>query len=361
MTQRERQILQLIEANPMIQQQEIADKLGITRSSVAVHISNLTKKGCIAGKGYVLRTGSYAVVVGGVNVDIGARSFKPLVAEDSNPGEVMTSLGGVGRNIAHNMSLMGLDVRLLSAYGDDINGERVAASCSELGIDLSQALRVPGASTSTYLYITDPEGEMALAVSDMEVCKRITPEYLSKNLALLQNAQVVVADANIPEESLKFLADNLFVPLFVDTVSTVKAVKVKDILPKIHTLKPNRIEAELLSGVKIETEEDAEKAAKALIEKGVRRVFISMGAKGVFAATAKESLWHGIFPGKMVNTTGCGDAFMGALVWAYLEGMNLEDTAKAGLAAGSIAMESNETINPLMCAELLKKRMNSKK
>ena len=360
MTQRERQILQLIEANPMIQQQEIADKLGITRSSVAVHISNLTKKGCIAGKGYVLRTGSYAVVVGGVNVDIGGRSFKALVAEDSNPGEVMTSLGGVGRNIAHNMSLMGLDVRLLSAYGDDLNGERVAASCSELGIDLSHALRVPGGTTSTYLYITDPEGEMALAVSDMEVCKRITPEYLSKNLALLQNAQVVVADANIPEESLKFLAENLFVPLFVDPVSTVKAEKIKSILPKIHTLKPNRIEAELLSGVKIENEEDAEKAAKALIEKGVRRVFISMGAKGVFAATAKESLWHGIIPGKMVNTTGCGDAFMGALVWAYLEGMDLKDTAAAGLAAGSIAMESDETINPLMCEEVLKNRMKQK-
>lgn len=360
MTQRERQILQLIEANPMIQQQEIADKLGITRSSVAVHISNLTKKGCIAGKGYVLRTGSYAVVVGGVNVDIGGRSFSPLVGEDSNPGEVMTSLGGVGRNIAHNMSLMGLDVRLLSAYGDDINGERVAASCSELGIDLSNALRVPGAATSTYLYITDPDGEMALAVSDMEVCKKITPEYLSKNLALLQNAQVVVADANIPQESLEFLANNLFVPLFVDPVSTVKAEKVRKILPKIHTLKPNRIEAELLSGVKIKSEEDAEKAAKALIEKGVRRVFISMGAKGVFAATAKESLWHGIFPGKMVNTTGCGDAFMGALVWAYLEGMNLEDTAAAGLAAGSIAMESDETINPLMCEEILRNRMKQK-
>ncbi len=360
MTQRERQILQLIEANPMIQQQEIADKLGITRSSVAVHISNLTKKGCIAGKGYVLRTGSYVVVVGGVNVDIGARSFSPLVAEDSNPGEVITSLGGVGRNIAHNMTLMGLDVRLLSAYGDDINGERVAASCSELGIDLSNALRVPGAATSTYIYITDPDGEMALAVSDMEVCKKITPEYLSKNLPLLQNAQVVVADANIPEESLRFLADNLFVPLFVDPVSTIKAEKLKDILPSIHTLKPNKIEAELLSGVKIENEEDAEKAAKVLIEKGVRRVFISMGAKGVFAATAKESVWHGIIPGNMINTTGCGDAFMGALVWAYLEGMGLKETAAAGLAAGSLAMESDETINPLMSAELLRNRMKRK-
>lgn len=359
-TQRERQILQLIESNPMIQQQEIADKLGITRSSVAVHISNLTKKGCIAGKGYVLRSGSYAVVVGGVNVDIGGRSFKDLVASDSNPGSVSTSLGGVGRNIAHNMSLMGLDVRLLSAYGDDLNGERVAASCSELGIDLSHALRVSGATTSTYLYITDPEGEMALAVSDMEVCKKITPEYLSANLGLLQNAQVVVADANIPEESLRFLADNLSVPLFVDPVSTIKAEKIKDILPKIHTLKPNRLEAEFLTGISINSNEDAEKAAMALIEKGVRRVFISMGASGVFAATAKESLWHGIYPGKMVNTTGCGDSFMAALVWAYLEGMNLNDTAAAGLAAGSIAMESEETINPLMSAENLKKRMGTR-
>lgn len=361
MTQRERQILQLIEANPMIQQQEIADKLGITRSSVAVHISNLTKKGCIAGKGYVLRTGSYAVVVGGVNVDIGGRSFAPLVAEDSNPGTVSTSLGGVGRNIAHNMSLLGIDVRLLSAYGDDLNGERVAASCSELGIDLSHALRIPGATTSTYLYITDPEGEMALAVSDMEVCKKITPEYLSANLGLLQNAQVVVADANIPEESLVFLAENLSVPLFVDPVSTAKAQKLKSILSRIHTLKPNRIEAELLSGIAINCKDDAEKAADALLKKGVRRVFISMGGDGVFGATAKESTWHPIVPGRMVNTTGCGDSFMAALVWAYLEGLGLEETAAAGLAAGSITMEYGETINPLMCVENLRKRMKQKR
>ena len=344
----------------MIQQQEIAETLGITRSSVAVHISNLTKKGCIAGKGYVLRSGSYAVVVGGVNVDICGRSLGELVSSDSNPGRVTTSLGGVGRNIAHNMSLMGLDVRLLSAYGDDINGERVAASCSELGIDLSHALRVSGGTTSTYLYITDSEGEMALAVSDMEVCKKITPEYLSANIGLLQNAQVVVADANIPEESLEFLAENLTVPLFVDPVSTIKAEKIRKIIPKIHTLKPNRLEAEFLTGIKINTKEDAEKAAAAFIEKGVRRVFISMGSEGVLAATAKESLWHGIYPGKMVNTTGCGDSFMAALVWAYLEGMNLNDTAAAGLAAGSIAMESEETINPDMSAEALKKRMSIK-
>lgn len=357
MTQRERQILQWIESDPMISQQELADRLGITRSSVGVHISNLIKKGCIAGKGYVLRTCSYAVVVGGVNVDIGGCSFAPLVEADSNPGTVNVSLGGVGRNIAHNLSLMGADVRLLTAYGDDLHGQQVAASCSELGIDLSHALRVNGGHTSTYLYLTGPDGDMALAVSDMEICSRITPAYLTANLGLLQNAQLVVADANIPAESLVFLAENLEVPLFCDPVSTTKAEKLRPILHKIHTLKPNRLEAELLSGVPIHCAEDAVKAADRLLELGVHRVFISMGADGVLAAMGNQRLWLPNLPGTMVNTTGCGDAFMAALAWAYLEGSDLKQTTLAGLAASSIAMESGQTINPAMRAAEMKARM----
>lgn len=357
MTQRERQILRLIEKDPMISQQDLADALGITRSSVAVHISNLIKKGAIAGKGYVLRSGSYAVVVGGVNVDIGGQSFSPLVAEDSNPGVVRTSLGGVGRNIAHNMSLLGVDVRMLTAFGDDANGQRIAASCSELGIDLSHALRLSDVATSTYLYLTDDRGEMALAISDMEVCKRITPAYLASHLALLQNAQVVVADANIPQESLIYLAGNCTAPLFCDPVSTKKAEKLRPILHKIHTLKPNKLEAELLSGVKIQTLVDVERAADKLLSMGVHRLFISLGSEGVYAAMSNEREHLENLPGQMVNTTGCGDAFMAALVWAYLQGSDLKETALAGLAAGAIAMESAETINPNMSAAALKAKM----
>ena len=72
MTQRERQLLEWIRENPMISQQELAEKAGITRSSAAVHISSLMKKGYIVGRGYLLRTDPYIVVVGGVNMDIGA-------------------------------------------------------------------------------------------------------------------------------------------------------------------------------------------------------------------------------------------------------------------------------------------------
>ena len=359
MTQRERQILQMIESNPMISQQELAEELGITRSSVAVHISNLMSKGHIAGRGYVLRSGSYAVVVGGVNVDIGGKSFAPLVASDSNPGTVKVSLGGVGRNIAHNLSLLGTDVRMLTAFGDDVHGQRVAASCAELGIDASHALRISGGTTSTYLYLTDEQGEMALAVSDMEICKKITPAYLASNLSLLQNAQLVIADANIPAESLIYLAENCTPPIFCDPVSTAKAEKVRPILNRIHTLKPNKLEAELLSGVKIETMEDVAKAADKLLELGVHRLFISMGADGVYAAMGDRRLHLPNLPGAMVNTTGCGDASMAAIGWAYLEGMDLKETALAGLAAGAIAMESPDTINPAMSATAIKNRMKN--
>ena len=358
MTQREQEILRMIEADPIISQQDLADALGITRSSVAVHISNLVKKGYIAGKGYVLRSGVYAAVVGGVNMDIGGHSHGPLVAADSNPGTVSMSMGGVGRNIAHNLALLGADVRMLTAMGDDLYGQKIASACTELGIDMSHAKKLPGYSTSTYLYIAAPEGEMAMAISDMSICDRIDSEYLAANLSTLQNARVVVADANIPMESLIFLAENCKSALFVDPVSTVKAVKLRPILSKIHTLKPNRLEAELLSGIPIRSKEDVAKAAQVLLDMGIRRVFISKGADGGYAAEGAEGLWLPNLPGKPINTTGCGDAFMGALVWAYLEGLDLRQSALAGLAAGSIAMESSQTINPSMNEENLKIRMN---
>lgn len=357
MTQRERQILQLISQNPMISQQALADALHITRSSAAVHISNLVKKGYIAGKGYVLRTGTYAVVVGGVNVDIGGCSDRTLVPGDSNPGRVSVSLGGVGRNIAHNLALMGTDVRLLTAFGQDVHGQRILESCAELGIDVNCALRAADMPTSTYLYLAQPDGEMALAISDMQICDKITPVYLSSNLSTLQNAQVVVADTNIPEESLVYLAENCTAPLFCDPVSTAKAVKLRSILDKIHTLKPNRLEAELLSGVTIREKADAEAAARVLLDKGVKRVFLSMGADGIYAADGAGSCWFPNLPGKMVNTTGCGDSCMAALVWAWLEDFDLKQSALAGLAAGAITMEAAETINPAMSATAIKTRM----
>lgn len=358
MTKRERQFLNWIEENPLISQKELAEKAGITRSSVAVHISNLMKKGYITGKGYIVQTSPYVTVVGGVNMDIGGKSSAALVARDSNPGTVISSPGGVGRNIAHNMALLGLDVRLVTAFGDDLNAQKLAAGCAELGIDISQSPVIPGGRTSTYLFINDLRGDMALAVSDMEIYEHLTPRVLAQRQKLLNCSQVVVIDTNIPQRSIEWLTENCPVPIFADPVSTAKAAKLKPVLGKLHTLKPNRLEAELLSGVPITDEASLNRAVDALLETGLRRVFISLGGDGVFAAGRGGRCHLPCLPGLAVNTTGCGDAFMAAIAWAYLQGMDLRDTAAAGLAAAAIAMEGEETINPAMSEDALKKRID---
>jgi len=359
MTQRERELLNALAENPMISQQELAARLGIARSSVAVHISNLMKKGYIAGKGYVLRSASYAAVVGGVNMDIGGRSAAPLVAADSNPGKVRLSLGGVGRNIAHNMALLGVDVRFLTAFGDDLYAQRIAASCGELGIDISQALTVPGGATSTYVFLSGPDGDMALAVSDMDIYGHVTPSYLNSRRALLDNAQVIIVDTNIPAQSIAWLCENIKVPIFADPVSTAKAEKLRPVLGKLHTLKPNRMEAELLSGVKITDDASLEQAAQKLLSTGLRRVFISLGSDGVYATDHSGAVRLPCLPAEMVNATGAGDAFMAALAWAYLEGTALEPTVRLAQAAAAIAIESGETINPALSADTVRQRAGS--
>ena len=357
MTEREEQILHWIREDPMISQEKLAEKAGITRSSVAVHISNLMKKGYIAGKGYVIRDRAYAVVIGGVNMDIGGRSFKPLVPGDSNPGKVITALGGVGRNIAHNMSLLGMDVRMLTAFGDDLHGQRIAESCKELGIDISNALQIPGGTTPTYLFLNDADGDMALALSDMEICQRITPAYLNQHLTMINNARVVVIDTNIPKESIEFLAECCSAPIFADPVSTAKAVKLLPVLGKLHTLKPNRIEAELLSGVKITDDASLEAAAQALLDRGMERVFLSLGTDGVLAADHEQMIRIPCYKATMRNATGAGDSFMAALAWSFIEETDLETAARAAAAVAAMTIESEETINPAISPLAVRTRM----
>ena len=358
MTQRERQILNWIEADPMISQQELADRAGITRSSVAVHISNLMKKGCIAGKGNIVTRSPYVTVVGGMNMDIGGRPFEALVDKDSNPGAVRMSPGGVGRNIAHNMSLLGLDVRLVTTFGDDVYAQKLAAVCGELGIDISQSPVIPGGHTSTYLFISDQTGDMQLAIADMDIYENLTPRVLQGRRQLLDGSQVVVLDTNLPAESIRWVADNCKAPIFADPVSTAKAEKLRPVLGKLHTLKPNRLEAELLSGVAITDDDSLRRAADALLETGLHRVFISLGADGVFAADRSgQKLKLPALKGDIANTTGCGDSFMAALAWAYLQGSDLEKSARAGRAASTITMASADTISSAMSESALLEKL----
>ena len=352
MTQRERQLLEWIRENPMISQQELADKAGITRSSVAVHISNLIKKGCITGKGYIVRTDPYVAVVGGVNMDIGAVSAEALVARDSNPGHVTTSLGGVGRNIAHNLCLLGQQTAMVTVMGDDDFGRRVQENARDIGLDLSASAVLPDCRTGTYLYIAGSDGDMALAVNDMEIYDHITPEFLRQRMEFINRAGLVVVEANLPAASLQWLCQNCTAPILADPVSTIKAPRLRPILGKLTALKPNRIEAELLRGVKIATDADVERAADVLLSTGLQQVYISLGSNGIFAKnTAGETARFPCPRVTVANATGGGDAMAAALAACLTHGKTLRQCARQAIGAGALACTSGETIHPGMSWE----------
>ncbi|MDR7855785.1 PfkB family carbohydrate kinase [Tissierella sp.] len=293
----------------------------------------------------------YVSIIGGANIDIIGTPYYKLNPNDSNPGKSALALGGVARNIAENLSRMGVNIEFITVLGADGYSNEIQSSCQDLNISLKHSLIMPDERTSTYLCINNELGEMQLAISDMEIYKYITPDYLEKKLEIINGGAACVLDTNIPQESLEYIMDNSNVPIFLDTVSTKKTEKIKDSIRNIHTLKPNIIEAEILSNMKIHTTEDLEKATDFILKKGIERLFVSLGEKGVYYT---DGVKRGSIPPistEVINTTGAGDSYIAALVWAYLKDFNIEKSAKAGLAASSICIQSNMTVSEHMSAE----------
>ena len=192
----------------------------------------------------LLRTDSPVYVIGAVNMDMSGTPFGPLRVGDSNPGWVMLSPGGVGRNIAENLRLLGRPVSLITIMGDDPYASVIREHCLNVGIDLQYSFIEPAGRTSVYLCVNEQNGDLNAAVSDMDICDELTPAKLEPLLSVLNHGAMVVADANLPEETLAWIAKNITVPIAADPVSVSKASRLRPLLSRLTLLKPNIPEAE---------------------------------------------------------------------------------------------------------------------
>ena len=279
-----------------------------------------------------METDSYILVIGGTNMDLGARTLVPLTPRDSLPGMITKTPGGVGRNIAVTLAQLGHRVVMLTAVGDDAEGFELLELGREAGLDLSHARILEGVPTSMYVYLEDNTGEVKWAVCDASAADAIA------------YAAQIAAEAGVP--------------IFVDPISAAKASKVSSILPLVTVIKPNKWEAQVLYGRPILTLANAEEAVISMLGAGVREVYLTLGGKGVVAGAKGERIMH--MPGyaeHLVNTSGCGDSFIAAVIHAHLQGAGMKEKVKAGVAASSISMETKSAVNPALTAENLQKRM----
>ena len=190
------------------------------------------------------------VVVGGANVDVKARSSGPLKRSTSNPGVVLRSPGGVGRNIAENLARLGTRVSLVTAVGADVDGAWLLTETATSGVMVDQAARV-GPSTGTYVAVLDADGELVAGVADMAAVDALSPDLVPAGL--VASAALVVIDGNLPSPTVARVLDVAAaagVRVVLDPVSVAKAERIAPLVDgRLFAVTPNEDELAALGSV----------------------------------------------------------------------------------------------------------------
>ena len=297
----------------------------------------------------------FVSVIGGLNIDLQGSSVNPLVFSDSNPGEIVMSAGGVGRNIAENISKLNINSKILSYVGNDALGDFVVNKSSLSGVDTSFIKKHSHLPTSQYLSVLDDNNDMLVSISDMRIIEEMTIQDIDKWNLTIEQSSAIVVDTNIPIPVIEYLTDKYSnIPLFLDPVSFAKTSKILKLIGKFHTVKPNRLETELISGVKITDNDSMLKAAKIIFDMGCKQIFITLGEDGVFYYDGEnfgQYLHKGV---NMISANGAGDAFTAGVVYGFLKLNGIKETAEFASAAAVIALRSANTISDDLSEERVK-------
>ncbi|RLW69352.1 MAG: hypothetical protein B6D68_02195 [spirochete symbiont of Stewartia floridana] len=289
----------------------------------------------------------YTVIIGAAVLDILGTTDRVLKAHDSTPGHIRMEAGGVGRNIAENLAWMGVRTELICILPDDSAGRLIRKQCAAAGVGLSYSFSPPGAGTSQYMAISGADGDMVMALSDVNIADHITPSALQSRHEIIEGATALVVDGNLPRTILKYLVDEFKpVPLFADPVSTSKAFNLSAILSGVHTLKMNSFEAEALSGIAVNDRHSAARAGRALIGKGVKHLYLTMQHNGIYWNREGEEGFYQQAPLIPVSSTGAGDAFMAGLVYGWEKNLSVEQTLEFASSAAVCALQHHSAVNP---------------
>lgn len=249
-------------------------------------------------------------VVGAANIDIVTKSRGKIMPGDSNPADVKLNAGGVGRNIASAIAKHGPQVRLITAVGSDPLGALLKDSCDELGINTDSWIIKENISTGVYLATLENDGELYAAFNAMNAPESISRSEITKHKAHIRDADLLILDLNLTEKVLAHCIElRRDGPVMVDVVSAPKAHRIANMLDRVDFLKLNRLEAEELTGITLDTKERVKQACFSLLNKGVGRVFITLGMAGVCAGERQSAIFVPAMPVAIKDVTGAGDAF----------------------------------------------------
>lgn len=297
------------------------------------------------------------LVIGSAGVDVKVEVGEEVQWGQSNPAPIRWGWGGVARNLAENLARLGVEVRLITAVGDDQSGRQLIAHLHSVGVETDHTLIVEGGKTAAYVALSRPDEGLWVAFDDMACIESITAGHLYRHRRLFKEAEMICIDANLSPRTLATLfslAERYGVPVCADPTASILAPRLRPYLGHLALLTPNRSEAEAILGHPLPDEEEPlREAARQLTRAGVELAVITLGAKGLIYATPSESGHLPTFTHEIVDLTGAGDALTAATAYGLLEGMPPSEAVRLGLAAAAQTIQCRETVCPDLSLESL--------
>lgn len=303
-------------------------------------------------------TSGYVLVIGSAGIDVKTKTPEALAWERVNVGQVRNSVGGVARNIAENLERLSVQTALLTAVPRDLVGKRIIRHSKSSGINCKHVRGVEGARACGFVTLLKPDGEPLVSIADYEIMAHVDARYLRRHEALFASARMIVIDATLTDEALAAvfeLAGGYGVRVCADPTSPMLAGKLCDYLDKLYLVTPNAAETTALCGLDnpARDRDTALAAARQLVSLGVGIAVVTLGEQGVAYASGASSGYIRAAQIDVVDSTGAGDAFSGAVIFALLNDVEVDEAMRLGITAASLTLQTRETVLPDLTEELL--------
>ena len=291
---------------------------------------------------------SKVVVFGSFVVDLMARSPHLPVPGETVKGSVFKmGPGGKGFNQCVAAHKAGSDVVMITKLGKDSFADVALNTMDELGMTKESLFYSDDVETGIALILVDENTSQNEIIIVPGACNTITPEEVAKIENVIKESEYVLLQLEVNQDANELVADMANRYGCKVIVNTAPYAKISDeFLSKAYMVTPNEVEAEELTGVHVDSLESAHEAAEYFYKKGVQKVIITLGSRGVFVSSDGREEIVPAFKVDAVDTTGAGDAFNGGLLAALSEGKDIWEAVRFanGLAALSVQKNGNHPV-----------------
>jgi pseudouridine kinase len=328
LTKREKEVLEYLKSNPAISQEELADKLKITRSAAAVHISNLMRKGFILGRGYILDERTGIIVIGRTCLEIRARL--------DDPG-IDISCGGIGFSASAELIKQRLTPTLFTVLGLDESGEQIFRQLSQMGVNVQHIVRTRSFPTPKKLFVKEGDAEICRLIVDNNDYQ-LSKESQKARDDLLKTAKVLLLDAAVAEHEIKRLRTQIEEHEVLTAIigSSLTWLRQQGLLqcPHLFLVCHDYELAEFFNVLEMGIPENCFPLCRKIVKNGLAALIVVFDRQGLVLATKKEVVF---LPASPLKGTGTAVSITAGVAGGLAAGYGFRLAARRALGESEVS------------------------